>query len=340
MSKYRVGIIGCGGRGRAHAEGYQAAPEVEIAACADPIAEARAAFAEDFGVPVLYDGYEAMLAREVLDVVSVCTWTGQHRAMVEAAAASGVKAIHCEKPMAPTWGDAKALYRACVERGVVLTFCHQRRFGSAFVKAKQLLDEGAIGELQRLEGTCANLFDWGTHWFDMFFFFNDDAPAEWVLGQISVEGEREVFGVPLETGGLSWIRWQNGVEGLLTTGDAGMQGPRNRLVGSEGIIEVGGAERAPLRLLQAGAAWEDFAEADLAGVVPPGGDTVLSVLELLACLESGAEPRLSGRKALQATELIFATYESSRRRGRVVLPLDAEDSALITMLEEGQVGPG
>ena len=49
---------------------------------------------------------------------------------------------------------------------------------------------------------------------------------------------------------------------------------------------------------------------------------------------------LSGRKALQATELIFATYESSRRRGKINLPLDVEDSALLTMLQEGVIGPG
>ena len=342
MTTYKAGVIGCGNRGRAHAEGYQAAAQVAIAACADPVAAARTSFAEDFAVAAPYENYRAMLAREALDVVSVCTWTGLHREMVEAAAAAGVKAIHCEKPMASTWGDAQALYRACADRGVLLTFCHQRRFGAPFVKAKQLLDTGAIGALQRLEGACSNLFDWGTHWFDMFFFYNDDVPAEWVMGQIAVESERAVFGVPLETSGLSWICWQNGVEGLLVTGAAyGQgQGPRNRLVGSEGIIEVGGAARAPLRLLRTGAGWQDFAPAEIADVVPPGGDTVLSVLDLIACLASGAEPRLSGRKALQATELIFATYESSRRRGRVLLPLDVEDSALITMLEEGQIGLG
>ncbi len=49
---------------------------------------------------------------------------------------------------------------------------------------------------------------------------------------------------------------------------------------------------------------------------------------------------LSGRKALQATELIFATYESSRRRARIYLPLEIEDSPLISMLEKGMVGPG
>jgi hypothetical protein len=44
---------------------------------------------------------------------------------------------------------------------------------------------------------------------------------------------------------------------------------------------------------------------------------------------------LAARKALQATEVIFATYESSRKRGRVDLPLESEDSAFLSMLQEG-----
>ena len=41
MALFKAGIIGCGGRGRGHAEGYQASPDVEIVACADPFEEAR-----------------------------------------------------------------------------------------------------------------------------------------------------------------------------------------------------------------------------------------------------------------------------------------------------------
>ena len=47
MTQYKVGVIGCGNRGRRHAEGYQATAQVAIAACADPVAAARASFAED-----------------------------------------------------------------------------------------------------------------------------------------------------------------------------------------------------------------------------------------------------------------------------------------------------
>jgi UDP-N-acetylglucosamine 3-dehydrogenase len=56
------------------------------------------------------------------------------------------------------------------------------------------------------------------------------------------------------------------------------------------------------------------------------------VLDLIDALKADREPELAGRRALRATELIFATYESSRRRGRVELPLMVEDSPLLDML--------
>ncbi len=333
MAAFKAGIIGCGGRGRSHARGYHASPDVQIVACSDPFADARDAFAEQFEVPNTYENYEEMLEKEALDFVSVCTWIALHRDMVIAAANSGIKAIHSEKPMAPTWGDAKALYQACVDNEVVITFCHQRRFGAQFIKAKQLANEGAIGELRRLEGSCPNLLDWGTHWFDMFLFYNNDEPVDWVIGQIDVAEEKRVFGTQVETSGLSWIRWKNGVEGLLTTGGVSLNGFSNRLIGTDGIIDVGGG--APVRLLRAGSdGWETPDLSD----IPKGDDTVLSVLDLVDSVKTGREPELSGRKAIQGAELIFATYESSRRRAKIILPLTVDDSALLTMVANGEIG--
>ncbi len=79
------------------------------------------------------------------------------------------------------------------------------------------------------------------------------------------------------------------------------------------------------------AAWQEVA-------LPPGegslGDVVgRGVLDLINALKTGREPELSARKALQATELIFATYESSRRRGHVDLPLQIDDSPFLEMLQ-------
>lgn len=92
----------------------------------------------------------------------------------------------------------------------------------------------------------------------------------------------------------------------------------NRLIGTEGVIEVVTRRGVPLRIRGKGQSeWQVF---DL-GV---GNDspefTKLAVLHLIDALKEGREPELSARKALQATELMFATYESSRRRGRWICP--------------------
>lgn len=334
MGKLRVGLMGCGGRGREHALGYAQSDRVEIVACADPVEAARRRMAEEFDIPATYADYAEMLAKGELDVVSMCLWTGLHYDAVMACvnAAHRARLINAEKPMAPTFGEARRMHEACEEAGIMMTFSHQRRFGPSFARARELVKEGAIGDLVRMEGYCPNLFDWGTHWFDMLFFYNGDTPAEWVMGQVDVAEERSVFGTPVESNGLSYIKWKNGVTGLLVTGeDTGGALPYGtRLIGAQGIIEA----REEVRLLRAGGDWETV---PIGKLERPGGDTALYILESIDCLLEGRESILSSRKALAATELIFATYESARRRARVYLPLQIDDSPLISMIEGGQI---
>jgi UDP-N-acetylglucosamine 3-dehydrogenase len=330
MTKLKAAIIGCGGRGLEHAKGYAASEDVEIVAAVDSKPEALEKLGTAHKVPGLYKSHEEMFAEHRPDIVSVCTWTGLHPEHVAAASRAGVRAIHSEKPMAPTWGESKAMHAECVKAGIQLTFCHQRRFGAHFIKARELAHEGAIGTIERMEGYCSNLFDWGTHWFDMFCFYNNETPAETVMGQIDMAGWHRVFGVPVESSGLASVRFANGVHALLATGNDHGGTCSNRIIGSKGMIEVEVNKGPRLRLLREGASeWEVPA---LNGIVPPLGDTVLSILDAIECLQAEKEPTLSSHNALRATELIFATYESSRRRARVTLPLDTDDSALLAML--------
>jgi UDP-N-acetylglucosamine 3-dehydrogenase len=356
MAKYKVGIIGCGrrwrpegvtgfGMGHAHAAGYEASPDAEIVAAADINKENLDAFCEEHRVPKGYLDVDEMFANEALDIVSICLWPHLHAPMVFKAVESGVKGIHCEKPMALTFGDSKRMVEVCEANGVVLTFNHQRRFGKPFRKAKELLDGGAIGELERLEAFTVNLYDWGTHWFDMMFFYNDEAPVEWVIGQIDARGGHPIFGAMVEGQGLSLFKWKNGVLGLMVTGQQGLFGQGeplrsigcgNRLIGSDGVIEVGIQDGPHVRVRnrEMGGKWKDI---DVGGGIHGSELHVAAVLDLIDALETGREPVLAGRKALQATELIFATYESGRRRGRVELPLDVEDSPFVAMLNRADV---
>ncbi|HVF85366.1 MAG TPA: Gfo/Idh/MocA family oxidoreductase [Abditibacteriaceae bacterium] len=345
----KVGIIGCGrpGRGQArlHAAGYKKIG-AELVALADVVEENARGFQKEHGNgnEHIYTDYREMLKNETLDVVSICTWPHLHAPMVLDAAQAKVRAIHCEKPVAPSWGEAKRMVEMCEQRGVQLTFNHQRRFGEPFQRARELLKSGEIGDLIRLEGACDNLFDWGTHWFDMMFFYNDETPAEWVLGQMEWRGSRTVFGVPIERMGLSHVGFANGVQGMLVTGAAQKGwGASNRLVGTEGVIEVGVFDRetkhetTSLRLMNAGSnGWRQIQTSEN---LHSDEAVARGIADLVEALQSGREPELSGRRALRTTEVIMATYESSRRRGRVNLPLDVEESPLLAVLAENGAVP-
>lgn len=352
MSKYRVGVIGCGDNTKKkgpmgyamawrHAQGYASLPEqCEIVACADLVEANAQAFAENYGVKAIYSDYKEMLANEGLDIVSICTWMHLHAEMTIAAAEAGVKAVHCEKPMATTWGDSKRMAQVCDERGVQLTFSHQRRFGAPFVKAKEMFKAGEIGEAQVLQYGCGNLYDTGTHFIDMLSFFNDETPAKWVIAQIDYREPTKVFGAEHE--GQAWASWEyaNGVMGMAASGPSErIVGATNRIVGTAGVIEVGVEDenRTPLRIKRDGQTEWEVVDTDGESIHGPGFHE-RAIADVIGALSSGRESQLCARRALIATEIIFACWESSRRRGRVDLPLDVDDNALNAMIESGEIG--
>jgi predicted dehydrogenase len=374
MARYRAAIIGTGrprelgGTGAAmsrfHAQGYQLSGKADIVALADIRPENAEAFRAEQNCPdaKIYTDYRDLLEREHLDVVSVVTWPHLHAEMVIACAEAGVRAVHSEKPMAPTWGEARHMHETCERLGTQLTFNHQRRFEAKFRTARRLLLAGAVGEVIQMQAACPNLFDWGTHWFDMLNFYNGDVPAAWVMGQIDARSERTAFGVRMENQGVSYIAYENGVRGLLLTGDylpdpatgagaaaaAGQprRGPSNRrsavrvaqrVIGTEGILEVEAPE-SKVRLLNGDTA--GYREVPLDDFPTNGAQVIAAgIANALECLETGARPELSSHNALRATELIFATYESARRRARIDLPLQIEDNPLHAMMDTGALTP-
>jgi predicted dehydrogenase len=339
----QAAVIGCGrpfksdgstGFGMSHKHVFALKKAgVDVVAAADISQENAAAFGEVHGITRLYTDYREMLAAQKFDWVSICTWPALHAEMTIAAAQSGARSVYCEKPMAPTFGEAKAMVAACQESGTQLAFNHQRRFGTPFQQAKKLLDEGAIGELKRLEAQCGDMFDWGTHWIDMQFFFNNETPAEWVIGQVDLRDARKIFGVTLESQGLCQYQFQNGVQATLFTGKGSQWMPNHRLIGSEGIIEIG-AEGADLRLMNATSkGWKVIGGSSEGDGIHGDIHIERAIADAVDALQNNREPLLSGANALRTTEVIFATYESSRRGGRVDLPLDVDDSALQARLE-------
>jgi predicted dehydrogenase len=350
---YRAAVVGTGSDpehkvsgtthswGFHHGAGYREDDRTDLVACCDLDPEAARAFAAEYGIPedAVFTDYRAMLREVDPDIVSVCTPTTAHCEVVIGCAESGVpEAIHCEKPMARTWGEARLMAYACDRRGVSLTFGHQRRFAEPFREAKALLDRGAIGDLRRIETSWGNLHDNGTHSVDLCNYFADEAPAEWVLGQLDYRTEHVRYGVHHANQGLALWEYGNGVHAMLSVHDGPDQFDRysafdcwHRLLGEEGTIEVGAADAPPLRYRADGSDWQPVdVEADFAGDVGAAVSDAVTALE-----DPTYESPLRARNALNVTEILFAVAESSRRRGRVDLPLDVDDNPLEAMVEAG-----
>ena len=370
---HRIALIGTGdpdGDGFAmayrHAAGYERLDDCEIVACADIVAENATAFAEEYDVPGqhIYQDYEAMLKSAQPDVVSVCVPPGTHADIVTGATESGVpEAIHCEKPMALTWGEANRMADVCAAEGVQLTINHQLRFGKPYREAKRLLDSDAIGDLVRVEFQEKTLYDNGTHSFDLVNYFNDQRPVEWLLGQIDYTEENTLFGAHNENQAIVQWRYENGVYGLASTGrGASYTDAAFRLLGTDGAIEIG--DDGELSCRRDGGSWRTVdTGADGRYQPDPGrirrGTELLTrtvsqrvadrvavptyteraIEDVVSSLKTGETSELAAEYALDADELIFAAWESVRRRGRVELPLDIQDNPLESMVESGVLAP-
>lgn len=359
---YTVAVIGTGDPKNSeryamayrHARGYQRLEDVTLVACADIVRQHAVAFAKTFDIENVYEEHTTMVSEVQPDIVSVCTPPPTHAEIVTDCAERGVEAIHCEKPMAGTWGECREMVSSCEQANVQLTFNHQRRFAAPYRKAKALLDDGRIGPLERLEIGGQNLFDYGSHLFDMAGYMTDQEPVTWVLGQVEYGQAERLYGVYQENEALARWRYESGIDGVVSTGDAGVVRCQIRLVGEDGEIEVGHEDGPPLRVRTDDSGWTEI-DTGRDGIwrshphpvdrvlsrVPIGPDTLLgdssyvdrAIADVVSSLREGSQSTLAAENALQTTEIIFGCWESARQGGRISFPLEIDDNPLEAMIE-------
>ncbi len=108
----RVGLIGAGRNTRdRHIPGFQKIQEVEIVAVANRSRESGQRVAEQFGIPQVYDNWQALLEDDSIDAVCIGTWPYMHRAITLAALAKN-KHVLCEARMATTAQEARDMLAA------------------------------------------------------------------------------------------------------------------------------------------------------------------------------------------------------------------------------------
>ena len=157
--KARIALIGTGSRGQYHIHNLLLIPHARIVAlcdCYEPNLQAAAALCPG---AKLYRDYRKLLEDKDIDGVIISTPLGSHAAITLDALSAG-KHVFCEKAMARTLDECKAVYDAYQKSDKVLYFCMQRMFDEKYLRGMKLLHDGLIGEIVGMRCHWFRNADW------------------------------------------------------------------------------------------------------------------------------------------------------------------------------------
>lgn len=175
MKKLNVGLIGAGFMGKAHSLAYMAMPMFFWPAPAIPVRKTivdvsdsiAAEAAQRFGFEKSTSDWRSVVEDPEIDIIDIATPNHLHAEIAIAAAAAG-KHIISEKPLARSGEEAKTMYDAVKNAGIVHMVAFNYRRTPAVALAKKYIDEGAIGDILNFRGTY--LQDWSA---------DPDGPLSW-----------------------------------------------------------------------------------------------------------------------------------------------------------------
>lgn len=144
--KIRWGIIGLGGIARKFADDLKLVSDGELVAVASRSIDKAKVFAEEYEVATAFGSYEELFKFDEVDALYIATPHDSHAELSIAAMRNG-KHILCEKPVAVNSKDLKRMIATAQEEKVFLMEAMWSRFNPTIKKVKELVDEGAIGDV-------------------------------------------------------------------------------------------------------------------------------------------------------------------------------------------------
>ena len=150
MKKIRWGIVGPGSIANRFAKALRNVDCAELVAVASREESRAQAFAEKYGIPHVFRGYEAMADSDIVDAVYVATPHSFHKPCAELFLKAG-KHVLCEKPVCVNADEARALKECAEANGVFLMEAMWTRFLPAVLEAREIVKRGDIGEIIAIE---------------------------------------------------------------------------------------------------------------------------------------------------------------------------------------------
>ncbi|MBS3966588.1 MAG: Gfo/Idh/MocA family oxidoreductase [Truepera sp.] len=150
LAKIRWGILGTGTIARQFAAGLRHVEGAELIAVGSRSSQTAEAFAATFGVPRRYASYDELVTDPDLDVVYIATPHPFHQDNSLQCLQAG-KAVLCEKPFTVNAQEATTVINLARERGLFVMEAMWTRFLPLFVKLRELIAQGVLGELRLLQ---------------------------------------------------------------------------------------------------------------------------------------------------------------------------------------------
>ena len=299
--------------------GFRRSAGNELVAVASRSLERAQTYAAEHRIPSAYGSYEALLEDGQVDAIYVPLPNALHGEWVRAALESG-KHVLCEKPLTPTAGEAEGLFALAAAKGLVLAEAFMYRHHPKTLRVRELLRDGAIGELLTIRCSFAfqvadpehdirysaalaggALRDVGSYCVS-FSTFATDAEPEQVLGlaRLAASGVDERFYGTLAFPSGAVAQFDCGLDMPLTLGVT--------LVGSDGEISVPMPWYAHLEPL----AVYVRRGGEVAEIETPGENAYLLEIEDLAAVVRGeGEPQVPAAETLRNLRVIDALRSSA-----------------------------
>jgi predicted dehydrogenase len=346
VKEWGFAIVGGGAIFPWHADAVASLPNTSVRAVVDLVPEVAEKRAAEAGAAA-YTSLDEALARDDIDVVTVCVASGLHAEIGVRAAEAG-KHLLVEKPIEISLAAADRLIAACDRAGVGLSVMSQHRYDAGVMKLREAVDAGRLGRLilgdaivkwyrtqgyyetAGWRGTWAMdgggaLMNQGVHYVDLLL---------WMMGPV-----RRVFArcrtgahqIEVEDIALAVLEFESGAIGSIEASTAVYPALPERLevTGTEGtvVVEVGEIRAWQLKdeLGETGPFGKKVRWTEPSPPVPVDRFVAhrSQIADYLDALETGRRPPNDGVEARRTLELILAVYESSASGREVELPLPA-----------------
>lgn len=303
-------------------------PDAALVMMVDSIAESAASAGAEMGVQHGTE-YREVVARTDVDCVVVSVPNKLHPRIVAECLESG-KHVFCEKPLARNVAEAKVMVDAAQRSGRTLKTGSNLRFFPNVLKARALLDEGAIGDLMFLrtwighggwteggwfsdveQSGGGTFLDNGCHILDI---------SRWVLGEVrscvGMVSTNALPIAPMEDNGFGIFEMDGGRTATVQASWTEWAGYMYmEIYGREGFVRIDNRGRSSLTVLGNRRGEEtlfDYSD-------DPSNSYVLEMDDYVRTIRAGGQPYPSGLDGMRAVEMAWGVYESAKTGQRVKL---------------------